>query len=200
MSTPLSEDVNYIRTLAEEGRNAPQIGGRILAWWSGLTAIAYTIQWAALSDRLPAFNLNYMWLGYIALGLAGMALLQRGLSTKPGARALPNRVSRAVWMSAGIGIGAYVVGVVAAVNLGAALIVFNTIAPAVLAIYGVALLTVASLANDQLSRIAGICALVFAAAAMALVTSAESYLVAAIGILLSATAPAIVQIAREPTA
>ena len=45
---PSVEDIAYVRHLAESGARAPLLGGRFMAWWGLLVAIAYAAHHFAL--------------------------------------------------------------------------------------------------------------------------------------------------------
>jgi hypothetical protein len=51
-------DLAYARTLAEEGRQAPLVGGAYLIFFGVLIALCYLIQWAALTGALPIRQLD----------------------------------------------------------------------------------------------------------------------------------------------
>lgn len=48
----LAQDLAYVRTLAEEGRHAPLIGGPFLVLSGLLLSVAYTLQWMLLQGVL----------------------------------------------------------------------------------------------------------------------------------------------------
>jgi hypothetical protein len=47
-----SEDIKYVRQLAESGAHAPLLGGRFMVWWGALLAIAYTAHHLALNGLI----------------------------------------------------------------------------------------------------------------------------------------------------
>ena len=79
-------DIAYARTLAEEGRHAPLIGGSYLILFGALLGICYVAQWGALTGALPIPGnmIGAIWMAYGVAAFVGMFALRR-------------RVSRVVW-------------------------------------------------------------------------------------------------------
>lgn len=197
----LMEDLEFVRSMAEAGQEAPLVGGRFLAMWGGLTAAALIGQWAYISGHWtpPVLGPWFVWTVFGVLGGVGMLLLMRAVATAPGASAANNRVAGAVWMSTGAGLCAVFLGLlVGQIALGLPVWIWNVMPAAALMLYGVAHLTTAAFMRSGAGRIAGVLALVFGAGVLALVNSVDAMLVAAIGLIASAFIPGLIQIAREP--
>ena len=58
----LADDLAYIHDLAEAGQRAPLLGGRFLAWWGGLTMLAYIGQYLIVTgiSGLPPSAISLM--------------------------------------------------------------------------------------------------------------------------------------------
>ncbi len=52
-------DLAYARTLAEEGRNAPLLGGAYLLFWGALNSIAFFAHWAVIEDLFGVGNSGF---------------------------------------------------------------------------------------------------------------------------------------------
>lgn len=198
----LLQDIAYVRSLAEAGQEAPLLGGRMLAFWGGLTAIALATQWALLVGLAPLPPLVGAWGVWIAYGLVGggaMPFLLRELEAAPGVSAMNNRVSEAVWLMAPLGLGAVFAGLLGATALvDAPSFVWNVLPAAGLILYGVAHLTTAAFMKGRDGRWAGMISLAAGAATLALMTRSEANLVAACGFLFGAFIPGLLQMRREP--
>jgi len=108
----LLADLTYARTLAEEGRHAPLIGGSYLVFFGVLLAMCYTAQWAVLQGLVPIepSMVGAIWMGFGACAMAGSTLLSKRVRTLPGGAAISNRVDRNVWFGVMLAILAVVAG------------------------------------------------------------------------------------------
>lgn len=194
------EDLRYARALAEQGAQAPLIGGRIMVWWGLLLTVAYIVHHFTLTGVFgrdtPIFALN--WVAFGLIGGIGQALLSRGLQDKPGAGSAGNLASRSVWGAAVGAIGAAVGGIVASVARGASPATFDWIVPIAFAVYGCALIVTSSLAGDRAVRAAGVGAIVMVGLFAALHQWPDRYLLAAAGVALTVLLPGIQMVRAEP--
>lgn len=199
----LLQDLAYARTLAEEGRHAPLLGGSHLVFWGVLNAAAFTAHWALLEGvlELPAsFAFPLLWTGYgIAAGF-GMAFLRSRTRVKPGLTSIGARAERAMWSGASFAIGAIVIGSIARMIMNQDPMAPNAIFGAAFALYGAALFGVAMLSEQAWLK--AFAWLSFAVAATLCMFANESwaYINAAVGSLLVLAAPGLVLLRREPSA
>lgn len=193
-----AKDLAFVRTLAEEGRTAPLLGGAHLVAFGALTAGAYLGHYAILTYADPIWLLaNWMGFGVLA-GVVGGALDAR-MRAKPGFTAVTNRVDTAVW--GGVGAAGFAIAVAALARLvleddvGAP----NVIPGAAFALYAAAMLTTATLSGDKIMRVSGWLAV--AAAIVALVVQAQPwmYLFAAAGAVVVLLLPGLALMRREPS-
>jgi hypothetical protein len=94
-------DLAYARTLAEEGRHAPLLGGAYLLFWGLLNAAAFAAQYAILEGALPHLA------GASVAQCSGLAMASSrpsawrfcacGPRSKPGLTAIGTRAERALW-------------------------------------------------------------------------------------------------------
>lgn len=147
-----ADDVAWLKSLAESGRNAPlQMGSYLAAGggWFGAASLALALmQLGVLS--LPASAVGWIWIvSSVGFGLSLFALIRRdSRAGQPG----NNRLINAAWSGAGFGI--FVFWLAAAVvayrlNDGA---VMNMISLAVLVIYGIMWWMVGSLTGAAWMR------------------------------------------------
>lgn len=201
MSRPdLADDLEYLREMAADGAQAPLLGGRFLAWWGGVIAIAYSCHYAILTGRIAGGPeaINIMWLITILAGLAGYFILLRLMPAKPGHGSAGNRVMGPVWSAAGFAIFAFFAGLALSHLLFGTSVSPNVSLPLVFAVYALGLMTSGTLGGDRLLILAGIAAFVFVALTVAFQPLPELYLVGAIGVVLTVFLPGLALLRREP--
>ena len=201
-SHSLSEDLTYIRDLAEAGQNAPLLGGRFLVWWGTLATLAYLGHYAIVSGAvaLGASALSIMWAAFVLLGLGGYVLMCRAFPIgKPGTGSMSNKVAATVWMGAGIFLSAFFIGVLArSLADGAASIGFQWSVPVVCGAYGISQLTSGLIANNATLKIAGWTAIAAAAPAVFFLMTHEVWLLAAAMAGLTVLLPGVLLMRNEP--
>ena len=139
--SPLADDLEFVRQMAEEGAHAPNIGGRFALLWGVLITLALLIHWSAFQAWSPVkpTHLLYSWIGLVALGMVGNFVLGSDLDRKPGASAPGNRAGEAIWMIVGPGFGVLFAGIAVAVYArGQSPMLFNMIMPMAFLAYGAA--------------------------------------------------------------
>ena len=99
----LRDDLDYMKALARDGRQAPILGGVMLLVAGIDFAAASFVQDAALKGLIGIGpNLaSLAWL--VAMAIFGVALIltKRRTAGQPGAAAVTNRAVQAVWMGSG---------------------------------------------------------------------------------------------------
>jgi len=198
----LAQDLAYVRTLAEEGRHAPLVGGSFLVLWGVLLGVAYTLQWLLLQDILDdggGVAYGWLWIGYGGLGLLGVLWLARRVRRKPGTASIVNRVDRLLWRTAGMGIG--VVSVACIIRMFVAHDEFapNAIMATAFALFAVPLGTTAAISNH--SWLYWYSMLSFAVSAVLWINLNEpwAYLLAAVASLVVLALPGAIMMRREPS-
>lgn len=195
------EDLAYLKSLAESGANAPLIGGRYLLLWGGLSVLATIAHGLVLEGTLPLAtrNVGVIWMVYGLVGGVTSAFLGRGLAGKPGARSAANRVSRAAWMTVGIGIFAYVLSLVLwTAVFNTPVVLFDSILTIAFFGYGFAFSVTAALSGLRWlygpALLSGLAAII----TPVLYGTSELYFLSAAAIALSAVLPGLKMIAHEP--
>lgn len=196
-------DLAYARTLAEEGRHAPLLGGGYLTLFGALNFCAFTAQWALLTGRLPALDgtaFAVLWVSYGVLsgiGIAGLRLRTRG---KPGLSAIGVRAERAIWSGAAMALGAAAFGSIVRMLLSHDTDAPNAIFGAAFALYGAALYATSKLAQQSWMTNFAWLSITVAAVLCVFANEAWAYLVAAAGSVLVLLLPGWILMRREPSA
>ncbi|WP_300377165.1 hypothetical protein [Henriciella sp.] len=203
MPNQYSDDLAYVREVAEAGISAPLLGGRFLVWWGGLVTAAYIGHYIIISGTagLGMDWLGIMWLAFITLGLGGYFTLMRLFPTdKPGASSVGNRVSETVWMASGFVLFSFFAGVTLKSALeGQASIGFNWSIPLVLGVYGISQLVSGLMAKSKALVFAGYGAIASVGLTALIVDQMELYLAAAAAAAVTVLIPGILMLRNEPS-
>ena len=195
-----SDDIDYVRRLAESGAHAPLLGGRFMLWWGLCLTTAYLAHHFALGGAIGDGGTIFAWIwgGFSVAGLGGQLLLARTMPAKSGAGSAGNRASRTVWTAAAAAIASMVVGCVLAAQSGAGPATFDWIVPVAFAVYAAALIVTGTLARDSITRAAGAGAVVMVGLFTALILSPDRYLLAAAGVAVTVLLPGLLLLRAEP--
>jgi len=197
-------DLERLRAIAEEGRRAPLLGGRYLAWWGGLLALAYLAHFGFLTGMLPGgpAALGWLWLAFALVALAGQQVLARGeAAEQPGRGTVGNRAELSSWQFAGAVLAVYFLALAGhSLVTGAVNPQFETSVPLVFAVYAVALGTTGVLGRSRLLVRAGGGAIASVALAAWHAPSPTLWLIAAGASLLTALLPGLLLLREERAA
>lgn len=142
------DDLAYARTLAEEGRQAPLIGGAYLILFGTLLVICYSAQHYILTTGvLHQSMVGAVWAGFGVCAGIGVTILSMRSRRMPGVNSVGNRTERIVWQGAAIAILAVVAGSVLRGALLGDFTATNVIMAAGFGLYGVALWATAGLSH-----------------------------------------------------
>ncbi|HEV2271506.1 MAG TPA: hypothetical protein VGR92_18805 [Steroidobacteraceae bacterium] len=115
MSTPntIRDDITYMRQLAEQGRNAPILGGAFLTCAGVIFGVACFVQWAmTLRGVQGSLATLGLWGGATGLfALVWLVLFLQMRARGPAATGISNKSFSAAWLSAGIGYTVASIGV-----------------------------------------------------------------------------------------
>ncbi|HEX8525760.1 MAG TPA: hypothetical protein VF689_02150 [Allosphingosinicella sp.] len=189
MNAPSQDDLARLRAIAEQGRNAPLLGGWHLILWGGALALALLINWAVLEGLLdwPHYALAISWFGIVLAAWAASAVVGRRQADEPGAHSVGNRVERASWITAGAFLFTLSVALLVRASLRggqADWAMFTMMSPATFGAYAIALHASAVAANNAAAKPYVLVSLAFAAGTAFLIGDPLQYLVAAGGIAL----------------
>jgi hypothetical protein len=196
-------DLAYARTLAEEGRHAPLLGGAYLVFWGIVNAIAFAAQFAIIEGFLPMLNgaaFGVLWVSYGVIAAIGMTLLRMRTRDKPGLTAIGTRAERALWTGAAIAVMAVVIGSIARMFQMGDPTAPNAILGAAFALYGAALFGTASLSEQTWLRGFGWLSVGVALNCCMFAAHPWVYVIASIGSLLALAWPGLILLKREPSA
>ena len=196
-----SDDLAYVRQLAESGARAPLIGGRFMAWWGFLVAAGWTAQHLAVNGTVGDGNIIFgiIWGSFAVLGMGGQALLVRSMGPKAGAGSAGNLASRPVWAACALTIVSMVIGVaLLAQQVGYQ--VFDWIVPVAFAVYACALIVTGKLAAERIVVLAGYGAAAMVGLFTAFILDPNRYLIAAAGAAVTVMLPGLLLLRREPAA
>jgi hypothetical protein len=198
----LSDDLAYIRSVAESGARAPLLGGRFLAWWGGLLTLAYLAHYGLASGRLPLGEMAYfyMWGAFMLVGAAGYFALVRQVSPDtPGQASVGVQVEASVWKIAGFSLCAYFLALFLKTFTGGnAIAGFEHSLPLVFSAYAIALFTSGAMVDNRILKTAGYGALGMVALSAWFVGAAEIWAAAALGVFLTVFLPGVALMRREP--
>lgn len=195
----LLSDLAYARTLAEEGRQAPLIGGAYLVMFGVLLATAYTAHWCMLTGQLPAGYAGLVWGGFGACAFIGSLALRGFVRSKPGAAAVGNRADRVVWSATAAAILAVVIGTVLRAILTDDYGATGAIMAAGFGLYGVPLYATGALSGHSWLKLFGVLAWIVSGVLWFYMNESWAYLIAAGGSVLVLLVPGVLMMRAEPS-
>jgi len=201
-SQTASDDIAYVRQLAESGARAPLTGGRFMAWWGLCLTVAYVAHSLALGGTIGDGGAIFgiIWMTFLAVALAGQWLLARAMPAKAGAGSAGNRASRTVWTAGALAIGSMAIGAAIAAQTGQGYRTFDWIVPVAFTAYACALIVTGSLAGEKIAVAAGFGAVVMVGLFTSVILHPDRYLLAAGGVAATVLLPGVLLILREPKA
>lgn len=197
----IRDDIAFMRALAEEGRQAPLLGGSMLVSAGAIFGTASLIQWAILSKvlRAPSVMLMVVWIAAVVLHLVMVAVLRRGIGAKPGAGSSGNRAMRNAWM--GVGWGCFVIFTALAVASWKTrdLNLINFSPSIVLALYGGAWSVAAAMSRSTWLRVVAVASFASAIGMALLMGNSWAWLGYAAALYLLAMVPGLILMRQEPS-
>lgn len=205
MSEPANlaaDDLAYVRRLSESGARAPLIGGRFMAWWGLLIAVAWTAQHFAINGAFGGGGAVFgiIWTSFAVAGMVGQFALARTMPPKGGEGSAGNRASRIVWGAGALAIVSMVVGVAILSGKGAGFAAFDWIVPVAFAVYACALIVTGALAGERVAMWGGYGAVSMVGVYTAFILDPNRYLIAAAGAAATVLLPGLILMLREPKA
>ena len=100
------DDIAYMQALAQEGRQAPLLGGSILIAAGLIFGLASIVAYGIDSGILAVPPVAYaiLWGGAMLIFFTVLTIQSRRFGTRPGAHSAGNRAAGAGWMGVGLGI------------------------------------------------------------------------------------------------
>jgi hypothetical protein len=205
MSADLASELAYVRSLAEEGRDAPLVGGIYYLLWGGLMGVAALIVFMVLSGVL-ALGLPGVFGPWIVAGVTGWAAsmaIGRSGARKPGSLTLGNRTAQAVWFSVGVFMTLFWIALIfvhddfTAAGVPAYFL-FTLMFPVAFGLYGVAFFATAVAARLKWLKGFALLSWAFSAASLFLLASDYLFLLGAAGSFSCAALPGVLLMRSEP--
>jgi hypothetical protein len=197
----IRDDIAFMRALAEEGRQAPLLGGSMLVSAGAIYGTASVVQWAILAKVLlvPSVSLLILWAVALIAHIVMIAVLKRGMAAKPGAGSSGNRAMGNAWM--GVGWGCFVIffalGVASWKTRDINLINFSP--SIVLALYGAAWSVAAAVSRATWLKVVAVASFAAAILMAAIMGSTWIWLGYAAALYLLAMVPGLVLMRQEPS-
>jgi hypothetical protein len=206
LNDALAGEVAYVKALAEEGRNAPLVGGILYVIWGVAIAAAALATWASAigAITLPFVGGLWFWVASFVIGwLASFILGAKSLS-KPGALTVGNKTARAAWIAVGVFMSVFwIAAMLFRGRLASAgfepRFLFGLMFPVAFGLYGIAFFATAVAARLDWMRGFAIASWIFSVASLFFIGDARQFLAGAAGSLLCAALPGLLLMRREPS-
>lgn len=199
----LMDDLAYVRTLAEEGRSAPLLGGAHFVAWGLLVSAAWMGHYWVITNYAQTElgqPLGLLWGGFgVVAGLMSV-ILHRRMRGKPGLSSGGNRAERAIWEGIGMALFAIAVGSIVRMAVFKDFDAPNTILPAAVALYGAGMIATARFSNETILRVSGVAAVILGLGLQVIANEPYVYLLGSAGALIVLVIPGILLLRREPSA
>jgi len=195
------DDLNYIKTLAQEGANTPLLGGRIGLMWSFLLIPALMAHGLILLGylTLPPQYIGVLWLTFGILGGILTFILNKSLSHKTGAFSAINRVEKATWTASMILIFGFAVSIAYSVLVsGKPYWLFDTIMAAAFGTYVINYYVLAQITGQKRLYMPSLVAFILMVTVITQLGNPIIYILAAIGVFFTAVLPALASLKDEP--
>jgi len=195
------ESIDYLKGLAEQGSNAPLLGGRIGLMWTGLLVPTLIVHGLAATGKigLPIQNIGMVWMAFGIIGGILSFILSRGIDKKPGTGSLGNRIESISWPITAIIIFAFAISIAAAVainDVGHAF--FNMIVPFAFGLGAVNMILLGRITRQSFLTMSGIASGLFMVLSTVFIQDPKLYFIAAAGVLLTGVLPGLIQMRKEP--
>lgn len=202
----LAGEVAYVKALAEEGRNAPLVGGVLFLIWGALMGLAALATYASASGAIdvPFVGGLWFWVAALVVGWAASFYYGARSGAKPGALTVGNKTARAAWTAVGVFMSVFwIAAIIFKTRLAGAgfetRFVFGLMFPLAFGLYGIAFFATAAAARLDWMRGFAIASWMFSVAALYFIGDARQFLVGAAGSLLCAGLPGLLLMRREPS-
>lgn len=195
-------DLEYVRAMAEEGRNAPFIGGRIGIWWGVLLCITLFFHWLVLTGKtgLSEVLIGLAWMCFGIVGTIGSIVLGRTLRSKPGGTSANNRVAAAIWQGSAFFLLTF--GFAAGISAGLGFIdhsIMNIMMPVAFGVYGLSTFVTSKVSGEKWLILPSLLGFAVMTASLFILTSPHLCLLSIVGVIGTIIIPGFIQLRREPS-
>lgn len=205
VTTDMSDDLAYVRALAEEGANAPLIGGVHYLIWGSVMSLASLVAWLNAAGVIKASVAGMIapWFVALVVGWGASIMVARRARARPGAMTLGNKTAGSVWFAVGVLMTALFIGILAAHGRYQSLgvpryFLFSILFPIGFGLYGVAFFATATAARITWLRGFAWASWGFALLCLFLLGSVTQFLVGAAGLFACAAIPGLILMKNEP--
>ncbi len=202
----LASEVAYVKSLAEEGRNAPLVGGVHYVIWGVAMAAAALATYGRSAGLVtwPFVGGVWFWAASLGIGWAASFAIGARETAKPGALTIGNQTARAAWLGIGVFMSLFwIASMLFEGRLKAAGVeprfLYGLMFPLAFGLYGVAFFATAIAARLDWMRGIAAASWIFSIAALYFLGDARQFLVGAAGSLICAALPGIILIRHEPS-
>lgn len=197
----MRDDIAYMKALAQEGRQAPILGGAMLVASGLIFGLASLGHWAVVAGVLRIGNAGILgiWLGAVVLYMAVLMVLIGRVKRKAGVRSAANQAARAVWSAIG--------GSIFALGVAIAVLVWKypisaegmLIPSIILALWGTGWAVQAAMARSGWMRLMAITAWVLSPVMALFAGKPEQFLAYAAALVVCAVLPGLFMMRQEPS-
>lgn len=206
LNEALAGEVAYVKALAEEGRNAPLVGGVLYVIWGVLMGLASLGTWAVAAGVMvvPFVGGLWFWVAAIAAGWGASFVFGARSTAKPGALTVGNKTARAAWISVGAFMSLFWIaamlfqGRLSAAGFEARFL-YGLMFPLAFGLYGIAFFATSVAARLDFMRGFAVASWLFAVAALYFIGDPRQFLIGAAGSFLCAGLPGLLLMRREPS-
>jgi len=190
------EELARLRDIAEQGRNAPLLGGSHMLIWGAVISLALLIHWVFLMGLtgLPEYFLAINWFGLIGAGWVLSFLVETKQQDKSEIYSFGNQTANNVWTSVGAFLAILAVSLFAyalAAGDRGAWSILSIMAPVSFGSYSIALNATHVAAPGNGLRVFAYISLGFCVVTALMIGSSAQHLVAAGGMLFSVVIPGL---------
>ncbi len=201
MSGTIQDDINYMKSLAEEGRRRPVLNGGALFWagicFGGASLIHYGLE-IGLIPIMGGWAYPIVWL---SAGILYAILCWLSVCDSVRRYGKPNEMNRTIGsMWSGLGVGIFVLAmcmITTAMTNEALEGVMALLAPAILVLYGIGWWTMGEMTRQGWLRWVSLGTFVGAIAISFLAGKPEQFLAYAAALILFATVPGLILMREE---
>lgn len=196
----IGADIGFLKSVAEEGRNAPLLGGRIGLMWTAMLVPTLVMHGITAMGKGPLAiqYIGALWMGFGMIGGSLSFILARGLDKRPGSNSVANKVEAVIWPVTALLIFGYAIALSAgAVSGKIPPLFFNSIMPFAFALSAVNLAVLGHLTGKSYLKLCAALSGLAMIACAVLITRPEAYFLAAAGVALTGVLPSLLQMRDE---
>lgn len=196
----VKDDIAYMRSMAQEGRKTPLLGGSILILAGGVFGLASLAHYLIVSGVVAASDTAFavIWLGAMAVFTVGLIALNLRIGRKPGYFSPVNKASGAAWMGVGLTIFFMFLSLAVMAWRTQDAAVMNIFPSLIFALYGAGWAVSGRMSGVRWMGWLAIGCWLAAPLIAFLTGQPEQYLAYAAGLFLFAAVPGVLMVRQEP--